>query len=304
MWEDLNIAPEYDGFIFLAEAMRNPPVLRPHQHVELELNLVVEGEVTYVHDNQRYCFSKGSLLWLFPQQEHQLIDRMADAAYYVAVFTPAMLKQACRGERYDQLKQQQLSKSGILHTELRPAEFESLRGEMAELVEEGLDSDLLNREAGFGQSAGFQFQHNDPDWMNAGLRRILLASWRLQSGQRRGRREVSLHPVVRQALNLIGQPDGPGDLVGLADSVGVSPAHLSRTFRRELGVSLSRYRNSIRLGRFWEIYRRAQNESLLNIVLRAGFGSYAQFYRVYVAAYGRNPRGSLQTADSKTVVPK
>ena len=48
MLEDLKLNKGYDGFLFFFLSMRNPPVLRPHHHRELELNLVVAGEVTYV----------------------------------------------------------------------------------------------------------------------------------------------------------------------------------------------------------------------------------------------------------------
>ncbi len=41
--EDLHIRDPYDGFIFKAETVRNPPILKPHRHLELELNLVVGG---------------------------------------------------------------------------------------------------------------------------------------------------------------------------------------------------------------------------------------------------------------------
>lgn len=293
MLEDLHIDPAYDGFLFLAESVRNPPVLRPHQHVELELNVVIRGEVTYVHDGQRYCFSAGSLLWLFPAQEHQLVDRTADAAYYVAVFSPRMLKRACRGERYAPLQKQQLSESGILHSELRPEEFDQLCTQMQLLVEEGLNPDLLNREAGFGQSSGFQFRHNDPDWLNAGLHQLLLSAWRAQQGHQRGGREVNLHPAVRHALGLMDRADFADDLSSLAEAVGVSSSYLSRTFRREVGVPLTRYRNSIRLGRFWKAHRTSQGGSVLDAALAAGFGSYAQFYRVYREAYGQGPRKAM-----------
>ena len=80
MLENLKLGEAYDGLLFLAEATRNPPVLRPHHHAELELNLVAEGEVTSVVAGRRYCFPKRSLLWLFPSQEHQLVHRSADAA--------------------------------------------------------------------------------------------------------------------------------------------------------------------------------------------------------------------------------
>ncbi|MFP4674088.1 MAG: helix-turn-helix domain-containing protein [Opitutales bacterium] len=293
MLENLKIGPEYDGFIFLAESVRNPPVLRPHRHVELELNLVVSGEIIYVVKGQRYRFGQRSLLWIFPSQEHQLVDRTPDAGYYVAVFKPDLLKSACRGGRYKILKQSRPESEGIVHTELEPDVYESLRHEMESLVQDGLDPDLLNREAGFGLSSDFTFQHNDPDFLNAGLRHLLLYSWRLHQQKSGCGREVSLHPAVNHVLDLLNRTPVDEDLDTLARQCGVSPAYLSRTFRREVGVPLTHYRNSLRLGRFWAAYRRSSRTTMLDAALEAGFGSYAQFFRVFSNAYGEGPRESL-----------
>lgn len=295
MLENLKIGKEYEGFLFLAEATRNPPVLRSHHHVELELNLVVSGEVTYVMAGKRYRFPKRSLIWFFPSQEHQLVDRSGDAGYYVAVFTPDLIRRACRGRRYAALKRKKPTVEGVLHTELKPDEFETLEREMAAAVEDGLNPDLLNREAGFGLSEEFRFRHNDPDWLNAALRHILLFAWRLQQSTTEGKRAVPLHPVVREALRMLeDQNSGEQTLESLAEACGASSSFLSRRFHQELGVPLSRYRNSLRLGRFWERLRKDSSCTLLDAVLQAGFGSYSQFYRVYVEAYGTSPRDSVK----------
>src|SRR5688572_17334003 len=90
MLENLKLSDRYDGFLFLAEAARNPPVLKPHHHLELELNVVRRGEITYVVGGQRYRFGQRSLLWMYPAQEHQMVDRTDDAEYYVAVFKPQL----------------------------------------------------------------------------------------------------------------------------------------------------------------------------------------------------------------------
>lgn len=70
--------------MFLAESVRNPPMLRPHRHVELELNLVVGGEIRYVVDDKSYHFPSGTLLRLFPGQVHQLVDRTPDALIWTS----------------------------------------------------------------------------------------------------------------------------------------------------------------------------------------------------------------------------
>jgi AraC-like DNA-binding protein len=295
MLENLKLAPGYDGFIFLAESMRNPPVLRPHHHVELELNLVAEGSVTYVIDGRRLTFGKHELLWIFPAQEHQLVDRSSDAAYFVAVFKPDLIRRTCRGDRYRDLKKKRFAIGEVLHRELSPQDFADLRRGIEAILAEGLNPEILNREAGFGLSADFSFRHHDPDWLNAGLRYLLLSGWRLQQGHRDARSPVVLHPAVTKALRRINSPaDVEEKTPHLARYCGVSEAYLSRVFHQQIGVTLTRYRNSVRLGRFWEAYRANGQSNLIEAVFAAGFGSYPQFYRVFAEAYGKGPREVLR----------
>jgi len=61
-------------------------------------------------------------------------------------------------------------------------------------------------------------------------------------------------------------------------------------FARQIGVPMSRYRNSVRLGKFLEIYRQPEHKTITEAMYAAGFGSYAQFHRVFTQAYGCGPR--------------
>lgn len=78
----------------------------------------------------------------------------------------------------------------------------------------------------------------------------------------------------------------------LAKRCGVSGAYLSRMFRKQVGIPMNQYRNSVRQGRFWDCYTQATSITLTEAMYAAGFGSYAQFYRVYREAYGVGPRES------------
>jgi AraC-like DNA-binding protein len=60
-------------------------------------------------------------------------------------------------------------------------------------------------------------------------------------------------------------------------------------------VSISRFRNQQRLHRFLYLYGRGQRTTALAAALGAGFGSYAQFYRVFREEVGRSP-SALRTA--------
>jgi AraC-like DNA-binding protein len=72
-------------------------------------------------------------------------------------------------------------------------------------------------------------------------------------------------------------------------AVRLSSSHLSRTFKEQTGVSISRFRNEQRLQRFLRIYGRVRRTTALAAALEAGFGSYAQFHRVFREQTGRSP---------------
>lgn len=295
MLEDLKLAKGYDGFLFLAESVRNPPKLQTHHHIELELNLVVRGSITYVVNGLRFTFPARTLLWLFPEQEHQLVDRTNDAQYYVVVFKPSLIARSCRTARYEGLKRGKGPEAGVLHTLIEPDSFDLIRRTMDSLMQGALDANVLNREAGFGVNPYFSFQHGDPDGLNAGLHHLLLLCWRSQRTGKVLGDPVVLHPSVYRALMLLSEDNSDQSLKHLAKACGVSETYLSRTFHRQIGVSLSRYRNTLRLSRFWEHYRQSEQKTIVEGMYAAGFGSYAQFYKVFQEAYGRGPRACLKS---------
>jgi AraC-like DNA-binding protein len=298
MLENLKIGAAYDGFLYLVESTRNPPLLQSHHHAELEINLVVRGTITYIVSGKRFTFAPRTLIWLFPGHEHQLVDRSDDAQCYVAVFKTSLVDSSCKTEVYAGMKQDRSGDGGLLKTMLKPDTFDLIRKTMDSLMQGALDPDLLNREAGFGAGSSFRFEHHDPDGLNAGLHHLLLLCWRSQRTGKALGDAVTLHPAVHRAIQLLSEGDWQGNLARLASACGVSEAHLSRTFHKQVGISLTRYRNSVRLSRFWEEYRQPTQKNLAEAVYAAGFGSYAQFYKVFVQVYGRGPRASLAEGPS------
>ena len=78
----------------------------------------------------------------------------------------------------------------------------------------------------------------------------------------------------------------------LAAHLQVGPGRFARVFKTEMGVSLVRYRNQLRLERFVKIMD-AGRSNMLEAALAAGFGSYGQFYRTFQATTGQTPRQYL-----------
>jgi AraC-like DNA-binding protein len=293
MLADLKLNHEYDGFLYLAESDRNLQRIESHHHVELELNLVVQGTITYVMNGCRFTFSPRNILWLFPGQEHQLVDRSNNARFYVVVFKPSLIDKSCHTASYEGLKVTTDYHEQILSTVLDPQSFDLICRVLDSLMQGSLDCDLLNREAGFGPASDFHFEHNAPDMLNAGLHYLLMLCWNKQQTGEAARDAIALHPAVRRALKLLSESGNEQDLADLAKACRASKSYLSRTFHRQVGVPLSRYRNSLRLSRFFERYRRDQT-TLSEAVYAAGFGSYAQFYKVFMQAYGCGPRECLR----------
>jgi AraC-like DNA-binding protein len=112
-----------------------------------------------------------------------------------------------------------------------------------------------------------------------------------QSGQGRGSRAAG-HPLVRQTVRLLAKDPSLGGKA-LASSLDISLSRLARVFKVEMGMSLVEYRNRLRLERF-QVLLDAGGENLLAAALAAGFGSYAQFHRVFRALRGTTPRAYLR----------
>jgi AraC-like DNA-binding protein len=108
--------------------------------------------------------------------------------------------------------------------------------------------------------------------------------------------QAAVHPAVVQAVRLL--HGDPGLAVSeVARTVGLSPDHLARRFRAEIGVGLAAWRERQRLQR---VLAEADSggRDLTDIALAAGFGSYSAFHRACRRRFGRGPRAQLRADQS------
>lgn len=90
-----------------------------------------------------------------------------------------------------------------------------------------------------------------------------------------------------------------GGLLPLAEFLGVSPYQLSRAFTRELGISLTQYRNRVRVGRALERLEDGE-PSLATLAADLGFADQAHLTRTIRRHVGHTPtavRRLLTTPD-------
>jgi AraC-like DNA-binding protein len=104
------------------------------------------------------------------------------------------------------------------------------------------------------------------------------------------------HPLVLRATRLLADDPSLGGKE-IAARLDISLSRLARVFKSSTGVSLVDYRNQLRLARF-RVLVDAGGENLLAAALAAGFGSYAQFHRVFRAFRGTTPRDYVRRRSS------
>lgn len=78
------------------------------------------------------------------------------------------------------------------------------------------------------------------------------------------------------------------DLVALAHRLKTSPSHLSRTFRHHAGMSISRYRNRVRVSRALQRIDEGETD-LAGLAIALGFSDQAHFTRTMHGELGHTP---------------
>jgi AraC-like DNA-binding protein len=279
--DDLRIPAGLDGRVVRHSVGDVRP--RPHRHVELELNLVVRGTSSYLLGERRYELTPGTLTWLFPGQGHVLVDESADHELWWAVFRPRLVARTATTQRERPLLR--VDPFGRFSRRLDP---EALR-RLAALLQEVRGAETA-----------------DSALANAGLGYLLILAWHLFLESSDVVEGTDLHPAVETVARLLRTDPNAGDLARLAEAATLSPSHLSRLFKAQMGVSVSRFRNQQRLERFLTLYGGGRTTTALAAALEAGFGSYAQFYRVFRELTGRKPAAIRSSAvgDDRSVAPE
>jgi AraC-like DNA-binding protein len=270
MIDDLGVRAGLDGRVVRHTVGDVRP--RAHRHAELELNLVVRGTASYLLGDRRYALTPGTLTWLFPGQDHVLVDESSDHELWWAVFRPALVARIATTPQ------------------ARPLLVEDPAGQFSRR----LDSGRVRRLGALFHEVR-DAETGDDVLVNSGLAYLLSFAWRALLDSDDVVEGVDLHPAVETVARMLRADPDAGDLATLARAASLSPSHLSRIFKEQTGVSISRFRNQQRLQRFLRLYGRGRRTTALAAALEAGFGSYAQFHRVFREQTGRSP-SALRTA--------
>lgn len=234
-----------------------------HRHVALELNFVVGGRGHYEVRGRCHPLSAGTVLFIPPGADHYLEERTPDFEMWILALQPALLERTCAGTEGAAFLQ--TVASGDCARLLSVDDARWLGGEICR----------------FANTGSVPFLH-------AGLAYAMAGAQEAFGRSRGAPREAVISAEVRRCMTFLDE-DPALSRDDLADRTDADPDALSHAFKRELGVGLVAYRNRVRVRRFFELASTGRL-TLLAACLEAGFGSYPQFHRVFVAETGRTPR--------------
>jgi AraC-like DNA-binding protein len=255
-----------DGYCYKYDKTKATMKL-PHRHVELEFNLVVSGQARYVLEDRIYVLHTSTLSWLFPGQKHILVDVSDDYSEWVCYIRREFLRKVISDP------------SNLLLLEDNPRGFYCRKLSLQHaLFLDGMMRDIAGAIA-------------HADLLNVELTYTLLRAWAFFLDSDETNMGVKLHPAVEKAATLLTQTDEV-ELEEIAHQAGISHTHLCKLFRNEMGISMVHFRNRKRLERFLSLSKQ-KDINLMDAALEAGFGSYAQFYRVFRDEIGHSPKELL-----------
>jgi AraC-like DNA-binding protein len=134
-----------------------------------------------------------------------------------------------------------------------------------------------------------------PDLFNGGLAYAILNAWQLSREEKPVGPACDVHPCVARVAQLLDRgADMELSTEELCRTSGLSVSRLRRLFKQQIGMGIHDYRNRIMVERFMQIYGDGKTK-MLSAALDAGFGSYAQFYRIFTESIGVPPAKYYRT---------
>lgn len=262
-YEKLNLDPTLDGKIWLMRK-KHSPNYEPHIHRELEFNFVLSGQAEYIVKGIKFKLSPNTLIWLFPNQKHVLINASENFQMYIGVFKPNLLKH--------------LVNKGAEKTLITLDYLENI----PKIVNAEDASSLIQS---FEEIINIK---NDAAYYNSYLATLCLKVWYIFKNTETNSISKKIPLVVEKCLHLFQNPQNNYTLEAISEKLGYSPSQLSRLFKKHTGTSIVDFRNQKRL-EFVAIQMNAEKTAITKAAYAAGFGSYAQFHRIFKKYFGYSP---------------
>lgn len=259
-----------------------PQMLSMHRHDDVEVNLVLEGQLHYLFGGRPLTIHEGEIAVFWAAQPHGLVDSRAGDMCWVHVPFSMLLGWGLPEAETAPLL---AARPVITHAP-------ELAIHVAGLAERWVD------EVG-AESPGDAREPDDDAQIalleiQAAVRRILRAGSRSPdvdslSGAGSTIPSGRLRQVGAMARFVMENHRSPLRIADIADSVHLAPSHAMTVFRHTTGVTLGEYTTMCRVAEAQRLLITTEM-SIAEISESAGFGSLSSFYHHMSAACGATPR--------------
>jgi AraC-like DNA-binding protein len=246
----------------------------PHMHSQIELNLVLEGEMTYWFDGRVVVAAAGRLALFWGMIPHQVIAAPCGTRF-VCIYAPVSLF----------LGLPEMSR-------VRTAIFDGAVLEAA--CSHGSDPDVFLRWRDDLDSGEPRRQALVSDELTLRLRRLELEGWR----DLRAEAPLAavgapvdaerMAPVEKMARYIGEHGNGPIDVADVAQASGLHPNYAMQVFRRAIGMTIKQAIIRHRLDAAQSMLIASQR-SITTIAFECGFGSLSSFYVAFERRFGASP---------------
>jgi len=267
--------PDFTPYGFTCEQWMPQRMKRPDRHNEIELNLLLEGEIVYLFGGRTVTIRAGHLGVFWASTPHQIISCSGDAPYCV-VTIPLHWFLTCR-----------LPGSTVQHLLNGEVVIEALERQRLdeELFRQWME-DLEQPEIARKQIALLE--------MEARLHRLALNAKPYQPMPQRVHEEKALETsgtekVARIAYFIAQNYTEPLTVEKIAQFADLHPNYAMELFRRMLGTTLIDYISQHRVTHAQRLLV-TSDESILDVAFSSGFNSLSRFNTVFKARSGCTPR--------------
>lgn len=264
---------EWIGSKFLVERHIASAMAVAHWHDHVEINLLLEGQMTYLFNGGREQVEAGRLVLFWAAISHQTIAVTANAPL-ICAYLPLVDFLALP-----------------IDTDARRS---IMQGQFfAEGDPNSLDSILLPKWQEDWQSGNAARQQLVAEEISLRMRRLILDNTEMEPANApETPAPTAAHGVqyVELMTKLINKHYAdPLTVPGLAGLAGIHASTANKAFREILGISVNEYLTRFRIARAMEQLTDT-DASILQVGFDCGFGSNSHFYDVFKERTGTTPR--------------
>ncbi|MGO7581614.1 helix-turn-helix domain-containing protein [Rhizobium ruizarguesonis] len=267
---------------FLIERHIADAMAAPHWHDHVELNLLMEGRMTYLFNGRQEQVEAGRLVLFWAAIPHQTIA-VAENAPLVCLYLPLI---DFLGLPVDRKARQSIMQGRFL----------------AQANQETMDALTLPRwekEWQFGSAARRKLVVEE---VRLRIRRLILDNAESDNSPTNvSPTSLAGHAVRRVELliDLINSRHAdPISVPDLAKLAGMHPSTANSAFREVLGISVNEYLTRHRIARAMQLLTDT-DVPVLQIGFDCGFGSSSRFYEIFKERTGTTPRHFREAVNSK-----